>query len=92
LLDGPLEVGLALEIYHLAAALRRLIVWAYHLQTPVAPHHNQSADLRVADRQLYLLDTLVTPRAARNLYEQQYPMHRFAVEYSERLPSLTLGG
>jgi hypothetical protein len=31
------------------------------------------------------------PRAARNLYEQQYP-HRFAVEYSERLPSLTLGG
>lgn len=29
----------------------------------------------------YLLDTLVTQRAARNLYEQQYQMHRFAVQY-----------
>ena len=29
----------------------------------------------------YLMDTVLTPKAARNIYEQQFQMHRFATDY-----------
>lgn len=29
----------------------------------------------------YTLDTILTPKAARNIYEQQFQMHRFATDY-----------
>lgn len=72
------------EIYIMATAFAGLlIVWAPIIGTPSRRITTPGLLIFVLPfvGYTYLLDTLVTPRAARNLYEQQYQMHRFAVQY-----------
>jgi hypothetical protein len=82
------------EIYIMATAFAGLlIVWAPIIGTPSRRITTPGLLIFVLPfvGYTYLLDTVVTPRAARNLYEQQYQMHRFAVEYSEPVAVIDLG-
>jgi hypothetical protein len=72
------------EIYIMATAFAGLlIVWAPIIGTQACRITTPSLLIFVLPfvGYTYLIDTLVTPRASQNIYDQQYQMHRFTVEY-----------
>lgn len=72
------------EIYVVATTIAGLlIVWAPRLSTAARRFTTPGLMIFVFPfiGYIYLVDTILTPKAAQNVYEQQYQMHRFAVDY-----------